>query len=237
MVKENIPITLPQKIFIIYNFFKKSQDKKWVDNPFKFYKKINNIEINIAKNISNLNFYQIDFPLDNRINPNYLIKYLKNIDYRNIFSSDIILFKEISKKNDSCWVEEENYNGIKSTYNCLLLPLQLIFYTNYDYFDNNTSQSKYYNAFKIINEPCEKVKTLSQATLEPKILRYETVLNNLDIDQNIDIIIYINMIINILRANYDLLKIKFNFENIHQPTEFDISNNENIDGKTSPKKE
>ena len=56
-------ISLPPNIFIIYDFFNKTKNKDWDKNPFIFYKKINDINIKVAKDISNLNFYQIDIPI------------------------------------------------------------------------------------------------------------------------------------------------------------------------------
>lgn len=193
-------ISLPPKIFTIYNFFEKTKDSNWDKNPFVFCRKIYNIDIKIAKNISNLNFYQMDFIIDKQINPTYIIKYFKNIQYRNHFSSSIISFKEISKTNENNWIEEEIYNGNKNIYNCILTEYQLLFYTNVEFLKTNTSDAKYYNSYKILTDT------------QNYILRFETVLNNLDIDQNIDINIYVNMIINILKAIYNQYKIKFTLD-------------------------
>jgi hypothetical protein len=41
-------------------------------------------------------------------------------------------------------------------------------------------------------------------------LRFELVLNNMDIDQDIDINVYLNMILNILSVTYSKFKINFN---------------------------
>jgi hypothetical protein len=206
--------SLPPKIFTIYQFFEKTKENNWSENPFIFYKIIRGVRVKIAENISNLNYYQIDFTINKKINPAFIIKYIRNIQYRNYFSPSIISFKEISSEKvasgktvfflkDSStdvtsWLEEETYNGITNIYNCLLSNYQLLFYTNTDYLNINISDAKYYNCYKILNDS------------KCYILRFETVLNFLDIDQNIDIDIYIQMIINILSAIYTQFKLKFN---------------------------
>ena len=53
-------IALPEHIYKMYSLFEKTTDPKWSDNPFKFFKSIHNIEIKIAKNISNLNYFMVD---------------------------------------------------------------------------------------------------------------------------------------------------------------------------------
>jgi hypothetical protein len=189
-------VSLPPKIFTIYQFFEKSKDNNWSDNPFKFYKTIYNSNVKIAKNISNLNFYQVDFIIDKKINPAFIIKYIRNVQYRNYFSSNVLTYKEISKINENNWTEEETYNGIKNIYNCSMSPYQLLFYTNNDYTQTSTSDAKYYNCYKILNDS------------KYYILRFETVYNFLDIDQNIDLTLYIKMIINLLKTVYDKFKIK-----------------------------
>lgn len=189
-------VSLPPKIFTIYQFFDKTKDNNWSENPFKFYKTIQNINVKIAKNISNLNFYQVDFIIDKKINPTFMIKYIRNIQYRNYFSTSAISFKEISKINENNWMEEENYNGAKTIFSCTASTYQLLFYTNADYTNSNISEAKYYNSYKILNDKSSY------------ILRFETVYNFLDIDQNIDLSIYIQMLSNIIRAVYKQLHIK-----------------------------
>jgi len=194
-------ISLPENIYLIYHFFEKSKNIKETNNPFKFYKKIHNININIAKNLSSLNYYQIDIPISKKINPSYLIKYLKNTEYRNVFSCNSICFKTINNIDEYNWSEEENYKGTKTNFNITSSNFQIIFYNCSNNFNTNMSQAKYYNAYKILNDK------------NNYILRFELVLNNLDIDQDIDINIYLNMIINILRAVYKKFKINFDLDN------------------------
>ena len=61
------------------------------------------------------------------------------------------------------------------------------------------SNTKYYHAFKILNNN------------DKYILRFEIVLNCMDMDQDIDIIIYLNMIIRLLKATHDKFKQNFKF--------------------------
>ena len=84
-------IALPENIYNINNVFEKKYTND-NDNPFKFYKKIYNLDLYIAKNINNLNYYYIDFPINKKINPQFVIKYFKNADYRNVFSHESINF-------------------------------------------------------------------------------------------------------------------------------------------------
>lgn len=190
-------VSLPPKIYSIYQFFEKTKDNNWTENPFKFYKTICNSNVKMAKNISNLNFYQVDFVIDKKINPTFIIKYIRNVQYRNYFSNNVLTYKEVSKINENIWTEEETYNGIKNIYNCSMNSFQLLFFTNKDYTQTSTSDAKYYNCYKILNDS------------KFYILRFETVYNFLDIDQNIDLIIYIKMIVNLLKTVYDKFKIKF----------------------------
>jgi hypothetical protein len=60
---ESKQISLPENIYNIYNFYSKKyllQD----ENPFKICKKIYNLDLYLAKNINNLNYYYIDFPIN-----------------------------------------------------------------------------------------------------------------------------------------------------------------------------
>ncbi len=193
-------IKLPENIYYFYNFFEKSKEINNENNPFKFYKKIHNVDIKIAKNISSFNYYQIDIPIVKTINPSYLIHYIKNIEYRNIFSADSLSYKLIDTKDENNWAEEENYKGTRTHFNITSSKFQLIFYNNTNKFNTATSQAKFYNSYKILNDT------------NNYILRIEIVLNNLDIDQDIDINIYLNMIINILRAVYKKFKIPFELD-------------------------
>lgn len=166
----------------IYQFFDKTKD--------------GNVDIRIAKNISNLNFYQIDFPINKGINSQYIIKYFQNINYRNYFSSDL-KYREIKRLGETEWTEEESYNGSKSIFNCISNKFQLLLYTNEDYLSTNISEAKYYTSYKILNAS------------DFYILRFETVFNHLDMDQFMDVNIYINMIVNLLRSIYKTFKIEF----------------------------
>ncbi len=193
-------ISLPENIYYFYNFFEKSKEINNLNNQFKFHKKIHNITINIAKNVSSFNYYQIDIPITKVINPGYLIQYFKNIEYRNIFSCNSLSYKLINKKDNNNWSEEENYKGTKTQYNITSTKFQIIFYTSVTKFNTSISQAKYYNSYKILNDS------------NNYILRFELVLNNLDIDQDIDVNIYLNMIINILRAVYKKFKLPFDLD-------------------------
>jgi hypothetical protein len=199
----NNQLCIPQQIYDAYMFFEKTKDGTWTENPFIFLKKIHGIPVKIAKNISNLNYYQIDIPVNRKINTSYLIKYLKDIDYRNYYSSDSISFKEIKKENENLWVEVENYQGVDIKYivNYNETQFYILFYNNNWFPENiNTSQTKYYHSFKILNSENEY------------ILRFEMILNNMDIDQIIDIQIYLDMLINILRAIYKKFNIIFKLD-------------------------
>jgi hypothetical protein len=199
----NNQLCIPQKIYDAYIFFEKTKDESWTENPFVFFKKIHGVPVKIAKNISNLNYYQVDLQVNKNINPSYLIKYLKEIDYRNYYSSESILFKEIKRENKNLWVEIENYQGVDIKYivNYDETQFYLLFYNNNWFPENiNTSQTKYYHSFKILNSENEY------------ILRFEIILNNMDIDQIIDIQIYLEMLINILRAIYKKFNIIFKLD-------------------------
>jgi hypothetical protein len=191
-------ISLPINIYNSYIFFEKNEE-----NNFVFLKKIHGIPIKIAKNASNLNYYQIDIPVNKNINPKYIIKYLRDINYRNYFSSDSIFFKQNKVINENKWIETENYKGVEIEYivNYNEKQFYILFY-NDTWFpqDINISQTKYYHCFKILNSE------------DNYILRFETILNNMDIDQLIDIRIYLEMLINILRAIYNKFKIVFKLD-------------------------
>jgi hypothetical protein len=193
-----IQICLPSNIYNAYIFFE-TNDK----DSFVFFKRIHGIPVKIAKNILNLNYYQIDIPINKLINPKYIIKYLKDINYRNYFSSDTIFFKETKKETNTKWTEIENYKGIKIEYIVHYNEKQfyILFYNENWYSENiNISQTKYYHCFKILSSENNYV------------LRFEIILNNMDIDQLIDIHIYLDMLINILRAIYSKFKIVFKLD-------------------------
>ena len=149
----NIQIALPLNIYNAFLFFEKSRDDEWKENPFIFYKRIFGMSVKLAKNISNLNYYQIDIPVNKKINPSYLIKYLKDISYRDYFSSDTISFKLIKTGNetDIRWIENENYRGIETQYivNYNQKQFYILFYNENWNSDNvNISHSKYYHCNK-----------------------------------------------------------------------------------------
>jgi hypothetical protein len=186
-------ISLPENIYNINNLF----EKKYIlqeDNPFKFYKKIYNLDLYIAKNINNLNYYYIDFPINKNINPQFVIKYLKNSDYRNAFSHESLNFYLTNKISENSWKEDEIYKGHKTNYHVLMTTFQLFFYNDVTIFNTNISQAKYYMSYKIFK------------TNDNYILRFEIVLNNMDLDQDIDINIYVNMIYNLLKTIHKKFK-------------------------------
>jgi hypothetical protein len=190
---ESKQISLPENIYNINNIF----EKKIIlqeDNPFKFYKKIYNLNLYLAKNINNLNYYYIDFPINKNINPSFVIKYLKNIDYRNAFSHGSLNFYLTSKNNENSWKEDEIYKGHKTNYNVIMTNFSIIFYNDVNIFNTNTSQAKYYMSYKIFSNP------------NNYILRFELVLNNMDLDQDIDINVYVNMIYNLLKTIHKKFK-------------------------------
>jgi len=199
---ESKQISLPENIYNIYNFYSKkylSQD----ENPFKICKQIYNLDLYLAKNINNLNYYYIDFPINKNINPNFVIKYFKNIDYRNAFSHESLNFYLISKINENSWREDEIYKGHKTNYHVLMTNFSIIFYNDVNIFNTNVSQAKYYMSYKIFSNQ------------NNYILRFELVLNNMDLDQDIDIHVYVNMIYNLLKTIHK--KFKTNLSIIEEP--------------------
>jgi len=209
----NIQIALPLNIYNAFLFFEKSRDDEWKENPFIFYKRIFGMSVKLAKNISNLNYYQIDIPINNKIKPSYLLQYLINIDYRNYFSSDKLSFKQIKKINNNKWIEIENYRGteIKYMVNHNQKEFYLLFYNeNWDSDNTNVLQNKYYHCFKILK------------SIEDNILRFEIILNNMDIDQIIDITVYLEMLINLIKAIHEKFKINYNQLEIETRTSIEI---------------
>jgi hypothetical protein len=187
-------IILPKKIYAIYNFFEKTKSVQF--NPFKDYKSDNftyeNITIKIAKNISDMNFYQVDFIINKKIQPSYVIQYISDPNLRTLYSDGAILYKQISKDNHKS-VEEEHYNDNKNTFNCILSKFMFLTYVDIE--NESIFNSKYYASYKILNNNVDYV------------LRFETALNQLDIDQEIDLDRYIKMIGNIIKAIYHKFKI------------------------------
>lgn len=194
----NNQIILPLNIYNSYIFFEKNEP-----NLFVFLKKFHGVPVKIARNINNLNYYQIDISVNKLIDPVYLIKYLKDINYRNYYSSESISFREYNKENNNKWFEIENYRGIENKFvvNYNQSQFYILFYNeNWNSSDKNISQTKYYHCIKILN------------TGDEYILRFEMILNNMDIDQIIDIRLYLEMLINILRAVYNKFNIVFKLD-------------------------
>jgi len=194
-------IILPAAIYTIYNFFDKTRDSKWTNNPFVFYKNINDITIKIAKDISNLNFYQLDIEISEKINPKFIIKYLQNIDYRNYYAANTLYYKLITKINNNKWTECEYHNQSRNLFNIVINPYIILFYNTTNNFKQNIADTKYYNCYKIL-----KKNYPDKDSNVKYILRFESVFNIMDINQDIDIIIYVNMINRMLKAIYE----KFN---------------------------
>lgn len=199
MTENNPPnqISLPEHIYKMYSLFEKTSDPNHIDNPFRDYKSIDDIKIKIARNISNLNYYTIDIPFSDQLNPKFIIQYIKNIDYRNYFSSDSISFKLLKQISETHWKEEESYSGHKTVFDVLIFNFQILFYNSKNNLNTNTSEAKYYNSYKILKKN------------NGYVLRFEIVLNNMDMDQDIDINIYLNMLLNILKAVYNRFKLNF----------------------------
>lgn len=205
-------ISLPEDVYKMYSLFEKISDPKWIDNPFKDYKTIDKIKIKIARNLSNLNYYVVDIPFSDQLNPKYILQYIKNIDYRNYFSCDSISFKHLKEINEHQWKEEEIYLGHRTVFDVQMFNYQIVFYNLKDNLNTNTSEAKYYNSYKILKNN------------EEYILRFELVLNNMDIDQDIDINVYLHMILNILRAVYSKFKLNFNIINKKSKSPISSSN-------------
>ena len=193
---------LPKKILTIYQFYEYSKNPKWEENPFKEFKselkeQNANINIKLASNISNLNFYIIDWNVDKRISPGFIIKYLKDVKLRCIYSDPALNYKITSIiTKDKKWVEEETYKENTNTFICYLSQFEFLQYSDID-INKDISESKIYIAYKILNAG------------DKFILRFEIVLNYMDIDQEIDLKIYINMINSILKAIYKKFKIDY----------------------------
>jgi hypothetical protein len=199
IISNTSTIQLPKKPYVIYNFLEKCQDKNFDKNPFVEYKIINNIQIKIARNISIFNLYYFNIPFDKKIKPNFLLQYLKNIDYRNSFSS-YLTFKLLTDISPTNWIEEEIYNDSKNIFNCNMFNFKIIFYKKEENFNENTSEVKYYQSYKILSEE------------NNYILRLEMVLNSMDIDQDQDINAQLQMLLNLLRAVYKINHLTFDLD-------------------------
>lgn len=188
-------ISLPKDFYIIYNFFELHKNLNEDNNIFKFLKNIMGLDIYIAKNISNLNYYQVNIPISNNLKPEYLIKYISNINYKNLFTPDCISFKIIENINENKWIEEEIFNNNKNTMCVNKTKFQIIYYS-LDWKDNKKpSEIKFYQAYKIFKNE------------DKWILKLELVLNNYDIDQDIDIeiqVLYINKLLEIIYKKFKI---------------------------------
>ena len=190
-------IVLPKNIFIIYSLFEKAKLLEWKDNPFKEYKielknPYPNISIKLATNINNLNYYTVDFPFNQKIAPRYVMQYIKDINLRNYYSDPSLSYAITKRLNNNIWIEEEMYNNNTTEFNCTSSTFEFICYNNMDNMDSkNMYDFKLYNAYKILT------------TNDNYILRFEIVLNTMDIDQEIDLAVYIGMITNIMNAIKD----------------------------------
>jgi len=188
--------SLPKNIFNIYQLFEQTKNPKWEANPFKPFKpqlkeQLTQYNIMTATNISELNFYMVDFMIDKRIPPSFVIKYIKDEKLRNLYSDPLLNYTLDSIIiRDKKWVEEEKYKNSTNMFVCLSSSFDFIQYTEHDMHEKDVSESKVYIAYKILNAG------------EMNVLRFEIVLNNLDIDQEVDLYVYINMITNILKAVY-----------------------------------
>lgn len=195
-------IELPKKPYTIYKFLEKCQDKTFEGNPFVDYRLYHNVQIKIARNVSIYNIYQVDIPFSKKIKADFVIKYLKNIEYRNAFSPPNYSIKLINQITQDNWIEEEVYNQSKNKFNCNMFNFKIIFYKNDEDFNQNTSQVKYYQSYKILNDD------------NNYIIRLEMVLNINDLDQDQDINVQVLMIINLLRSVYKTNKLEFELDNI-----------------------
>ena len=199
IISNTFTIQLPKKPYIIYNFLEKCQDKNFDKNPFVDYKIFHNIQVKIARNISILNLYYLNIPFDKKIKPNFLLQYLKNIDYKNSFSSNLS-FKLINNISSTNWIEEEIYNDSKNIYICNMFNFKIIFYKKNENFNENISEVKYYQSYKILSEE------------NNYILILEMVLNSMDIDQDQDINAQLQMLLNLLRAVYKINHLTFDLD-------------------------
>jgi len=188
-------LILPKKIYAMYHFFEKCKKTDWLSLNFKPFKPqfINvdpSLNIMIATNISDLNFYIVDFPFSNHVNPSYLMQYFKDPKLRNLYSDSSINFKVIKTYNRNKSIEMETYRDNTNTLTCYSSKFQILFYDENIDDNKNMSFTKPYYAFKILSNN------------DNYVLRFEIVLNFLDIDQEIDLHIYICMITKMLKAIY-----------------------------------
>ena len=105
----------------------------------------------------------------------------------------------LSTKNSYVSLAIQDFPSFLEVYTSNSYPIfnptqsSLIFNNNYinsgiNIFNTNVSQAKHYMSYKIFSNPNNYV------------LRFELVLNNMDLDQDIDINVYVNMIYNLLKT-------------------------------------
>jgi len=192
---------LPKKTFELYRIFEKIKNPQWKENMFIRFKpqlnnKYNDMVIMMAYNITEMNLYYIDFPIDKLISPNYIIHYIKDINIRNACSNDMLRYKIVETKGTYDWVEEEMYKDCKNRMICFGTKFDMICYAEDDMTAmDEISSAKYYIAYKILN------------SMNNYVLRFEIVFNTNDMDQEVDLYQYIGMIYNILNAIYTKFKI------------------------------
>ena len=139
------------------------------------------------------------------IKPDYIIKYLKDLNYRNYYANNTLFYKLISQTNDNEWVEIEYFNKIENHFNVVMSQFFILFYNDIHNFNQNVANAKFYQCYKILND----------IENDKYILRFEIVLNNMDFDQDNDIIIYLNMLIRLIKAIYKKFKLSCKYKLIH----------------------
>ena len=81
-----------------------------------------------------------------------------------------------------------------------MFNFKIIFYKKNENFNENISEVKYYQSYKILSEE------------NNYILRLEMVLNSMDIDQDQDINAQLQMLLNLLRAVYKINHLTFDLD-------------------------
>ena len=132
-------IMLPPKIYNIYNFFENNNDIPLMKDSDVYHNHI------MKTTHEDLNYYRVDLKLHKNIPPSFIITYLRNIDYRNIFSSNSINFKLVGTGHVNSWVEEETYNNMKTIFTWMASKFQLISYVNMT--NESARNIKYYNCY------------------------------------------------------------------------------------------
>jgi hypothetical protein len=193
-------IVLPKRIFELYRYFENA-----INHPFKIYKpQIENTfkDLKImTTTMMEMNLYYIDFNISKEISPSYVMKYIKDVNIRNACSNNMLKYKAVIKNSDlsqsNKWNEEETYKDSVNNFICFGSKFNITCYTEEEENEvNDTSSIKYYISYKILSTP------------DNYILRFEIAVNSTDMDQEIDIYVYINMITNIIKAIYTKFKIQ-----------------------------